>query len=117
MNKDKKIVRSPKSYNSQSGVPLSVWQIGSQHELAIIEAGISEPDEMDKLRPIIKPNIGIFTNIGQAHDENFINTNQKIGEKLKLFTKVDTLIYNSYRRDIQEVIIKSEILTNLNHQQ
>lgn len=113
MNKDKKIVRSPKSYNSQIGVPLSLWQINDQHELAIIEAGISEPDEMDKLRSMIKPTVGIFTNIGQAHDENFINTNQKVGEKLKLFTKVDTLIYNKDKREIQEVIIKSEILSNI----
>jgi len=114
MNEDKKIVRSPKSYNSQIGVPLSVWQINKQHELAIIEAGISEPDEMDNLRPIIRPTIGIFTNIGQAHDENFINTSQKTGEKLKLFTKVKTLIYNADRKDIQGVIIKSEILGNIN---
>lgn len=113
MNEDKQIVRSPKSYNSQIGVPLSVWQINRKHNLAIIEAGISEPDEMDRQRPVIKPTIGIFTNIGQAHDENFITTKQKIGEKLKLFTKVDTLIYNFDKRDIQEVIIKSEILSNI----
>ena len=113
MHADKIIVRSPKSYNSQIGVPLSVWQINKQHELGIFEAGISEPDEMDKLRIIINPTIGIFTTIGQAHDENFIRANQKIGEKLKLFTKVDTLIYNSDKKDIQEVIIKSGILSNI----
>jgi len=113
MNEDRRIVRSPKSYNSQIGVPLSVWQINDQHELAIFEAGISEPEEMDKLRSVISPTIGIFTNIGQAHDENFINTNQKIGEKLKLFTKVNILIYNADKRDIQEVIIKSEILNTV----
>lgn len=110
MSEDRKIVRSPKSYNSQIGVPLSVWQINREHELAIIEAGISEPEEMDKLRAIINPTIGIFTNIGQAHDENFINTHQKIGEKLNLFTKVDLLIYNADEKDIREVIIKSGIL-------
>ena len=106
---DKNIIRSPKSYNSQIGVPLSVWQMKSQHELAIFEAGISEPDEMQKLQAIIQPTIGIFTNIGQAHDENFINTSQKIGEKLKLFTKVDTLIYNLDHAEIQGIIIRSQI--------
>ena len=98
---DKKIVRSPKSFNSQIGVPLSVWQMEPDNELAIFEAGISETDEMDKLQAIIQPTIGIFTNIGQAHDENFIHTNQKIAEKLKLFTKVKTLF-------IAPIILKSK---------
>ena len=71
---DKKIIRSPKSYNSQIGVPLSVWQMEPDYRLAIFEAGISETDEMDKLQAIIQPTIGIFTNIGQAHNENFIHT-------------------------------------------
>ncbi|PLX12856.1 MAG: bifunctional UDP-N-acetylmuramoyl-tripeptide:D-alanyl-D-alanine ligase/alanine racemase [Marinilabiliales bacterium] len=112
--KDKKIVRSPKSYNSQIGVPLSVWQMDKSNDLAVFEAGISEPEEMKNLQNIIKPNIGIFTNIGQAHDENFINQKQKIGEKLKLFTHVDTLIFNSDQKDVHEIIIKSEILKNIN---
>ncbi len=110
LSPDRKIIRSPKSYNSQIGVPLSVWQINDNHEIAIIEAGISEPDEMENLRNIINPTVGIFTNIGQAHDENFISTAQKIGEKLKLFTKVGTLIYNADRGDIQEIMIRSGIL-------
>ena len=110
---DKTIVRSPKSYNSQIGVPLSVWQISSKDELGIFEAGISEPDEMEALKNIILPNYGIFTNIGPAHDENFINNKQKIEEKLKLFTEVDTLIYCCDHNEIQEVIIKSEILKNI----
>ena len=113
LGKDKKIIRSPKSYNSQIGVPLSVWQMNNKHELAIFEAGISEPEEMPVLQKIIRPTIGIFTNIGQAHDENFINTQQKIGEKLNLFTKVDVLIYNSDQKELQEVIIKSEILHSI----
>jgi alanine racemase len=114
LNPDKKIARSPKSYNSQVGVPLSVWQLKPDSELGIFEAGISEPDEMGKLQKIIKPNIGIFTNIGPAHSENFINIKQKIGEKLKLFTKVDTLIYTPDYPEIQETIIRSEILKNIN---
>ena len=109
----KKIVRSPKSYNSQIGVPLSVWQMNEQHDMAIFEAGISEPEEMDALQNIIKPTVGIFTNIGEAHSENFISRAQKIGEKLKLFTRVDTLIYNSDQKELQEVIIRTGILENI----
>ncbi len=113
LQSDKKIIRSPKSYNSQVGVPLSVWQMNEQHEIGIFEAGISEPEEMLKLQAIIQPTIGIFTNIGQAHDENFINTSQKIGEKLKLFTKVNTLIYNIDQSEIQGIIIRSQILESV----
>lgn len=87
------IVRSPKSYNSQIGVPLSVWQMNDSHELAIFEAGISESGEMSNLEKIIQPTIGIFTNIGEAHSEGFINLRQKINEKLQLFTHSQTLIY------------------------
>jgi len=111
--KDKKIVRSPKSYNSQIGVPLSVWQMNELHDFAVFEAGISEPEEMQNLQNIIKPNIGIFTNIGQAHSENFINLKQKVGEKLKLFTHVDTLIYNTDQKDVQEIVIRSGILNGI----
>jgi alanine racemase len=93
MRADKNIVRSPKSYNSQTGVPLSVWQIDSEHEVALIEAGISKPDEMERLQKIIQPTIGILTNIGTAHDEHFENQSQKVREKLKLFSSCNTLIY------------------------
>lgn len=113
LHEDKNIHRSPKSYNSQIGVPLSVWQMKPQHNLAIIEAGISEPEEMTKLQKIIQPNIGIFTNIGEAHGENFINRKHKAGEKLKLFTKVDTLIYSPDQKSIQEVLIRSELLETI----
>ena len=113
LNSDKKIVRSPKSYNSQIGVPLSVWQMNETHNLAIFEAGISEPEEMQKLQKIINPEIGIFTNIGQAHDENFINTAQKTGEKLNLFKKVKVLIYNSDNKDVHGAVIRSGILENI----
>jgi alanine racemase len=113
LSPDKKVSRSPKSYNSQVGVPLSVWQLKPHHEMGIFEAGISEPDEMGKLQVIINPTIGIFTNIGPAHSENFINTIQKAGEKLKLFTKVDTLVYSIDYPEIQEVIIRSQILNSI----
>jgi Alr-MurF fusion protein len=87
------IVRSPKSYNSQIGVPLSVWQLNENATLGIFEAGISQSNEMDNLQKIIQPDIGIFTNIGDAHSGGFLNNRQKIREKLRLFTKVKTLIY------------------------
>ena len=113
LNESKNIVRSPKSFNSQIGVPLSVWQMREDHDLAIFEAGISEPDEMDHLQPIIQPTIGIFTNIGHAHDENFINRIQKAGEKFKLFTKVKTLVYSIDQKELQEGIIKTGLLKNI----
>lgn len=89
------ICRNPKSYNSQIGVPLSIWQLNSHHNLGIFEAGISQPDEMEKLEKIIQPTIGVFTNIGTAHDEGFINREEKIQEKLKLFAgdQLDVLFY------------------------
>jgi Alr-MurF fusion protein len=88
------IVRSPKSYNSQLGVPLSVLGISEKDNLAIFEAGISEPGEMIKLANVIEPTIGIFTNIGEAHSSNFKDKRQKAIEKLHLFNEVKTLIYS-----------------------
>lgn len=93
LREDKNIVRSPKSYNSQVGVPLSVWEMKPEHELAIFEAGISLPNEMLLLEKIIQPTIGVFTNIGQAHAENFNTLMQKVGEKLLLFKNVSALIF------------------------
>jgi Alr-MurF fusion protein len=87
------VVRNPRSYNSQMGVPLSVWQIEEEHRLGIFEAGISLPGEMEKLEKIIAPQTGIFTNIGTAHDEGFPARENKIREKLKLFANAQTLIY------------------------
>ena len=89
------IVRSPKSYNSQIGVPLSVWEMNRQHTLAIFEAGISQPNEMNKLNEIIKPTIGILTNIGEAHSEGFDSIDQKVQEKIKLFENAELVIYSS----------------------
>ena len=87
------IVRSPKSFNSQIGVPLSVWQITPEHTLGIFEAGISKKDEMEALATIINPTIGILTNIGEAHAQGFHNNEEKLIEKLKLFKNVELLIY------------------------
>ncbi|WP_224746162.1 bifunctional UDP-N-acetylmuramoyl-tripeptide:D-alanyl-D-alanine ligase/alanine racemase [Mucilaginibacter glaciei] len=88
------IVRNPKSYNSQIGVPISVWQMNDTHTLGIFEAGISVPDEMEKLETIVQPTIGILTHIGTAHDEGFEGREQKIDEKLKLFKNCKQIIYN-----------------------
>ena len=105
------VVRSPKSYNSQIGVPMSVWQLNESHQIAIFEAGISRYNEMQNLKDIIKPNIGIFTNIGSAHGKNFNNINDKIEEKLKLFHDVDTLIYCYDHTEIRETVEKLNIKT------
>ena len=88
------IVRSPRSYNSQLGVPLSVWQMSDKNTLGIFEAGISQPDEMERLQPIIAPTIGVITNIGEAHQENFISSTQKCLEKLTLFNDCEAIIYD-----------------------
>ncbi|GEP49745.1 bifunctional UDP-N-acetylmuramoyl-tripeptide:D-alanyl-D-alanine ligase/alanine racemase [Flavobacterium noncentrifugens] len=89
---DYNIIRSPKSYNSQVGVPLSVISINEKHNLGIFEAGISKVNEMEKLEKIIKPTIGLLTNIGSAHDEGFANIGEKMKQKLKLFSDVEVLI-------------------------
>jgi len=90
---DFKVVKSPKSYNSQIGVPLSVWQIEDDHELGIFEAGISQLGEMQNLANIIQPSIGLFTNLGPAHDEGFESRTQKLEQKLLLFQSCETIIY------------------------
>jgi alanine racemase len=89
---DFSIVRSPKSYNSQVGVPLSVWQMNANYNLAIFEAGISRMGEMEKLKAILLPKISILTNIGTAHDENFSGREQKTNEKLNLLKGAETVI-------------------------
>jgi alanine racemase len=91
---DKKIIRNPKSYNSQIGVALSVWQIDKQHNLGIFEAGISTTGEMERLEPMIKPSVGVLTHFGSAHDEGFSSPEQKLEEKLKLFVNSDLVIYH-----------------------
>ncbi|MCR5818409.1 MAG: alanine racemase, partial [Prevotella sp.] len=101
---DGQVVSSPKSYNSQIGVPLSVWQMCDKDKIGVFEAGISEAGEMPRLQKVIKPTVGIFTNIGQAHDENFLTRGQKIAEKLQLFTHCETLIYCLDHRDIHSAI-------------
>jgi Alr-MurF fusion protein len=93
LREDFNIVRSPKSYNSKTGVPLSVWQIKAENNLAIFEAGISTTNEMLVLADIIEPTIGVFTMIGEAHNEGFKDIEEKIEEKLKLFNSCKTIVY------------------------
>ena len=104
---DRQTVRSPRSYNSQIGVPLSVWRMDGQAELAIFEAGISEPGEMKELESIIKPTIGILTNIGGAHQENFFSLQDKCMEKLTLFKDCDVVIYNGDDEFISDCVSRS----------
>jgi alanine racemase len=86
------VVKTPKSYNSQIGVPLSVWQMQPYHDLGVFEAGISQVGEMDNLEKLISPSIGILTNIGPAHDEGFLSRDLKLSEKLLLFKNSSVLI-------------------------
>ena len=104
---DYSIIRSPKSYNSQIGVPLSVWQLanmphdGQAKQLAIFEAGISMPGEMERLEPIIRPTIGVITYIGEEHGENFPNLEAKRQEKLKLFAHCPVVIEDPTHQNVR----------------
>lgn len=102
-----RITRSPRSYNSQIGVPLSVWMLDEKTELGIFEAGISEPGEMRSLWKIIHPTIGILTNIGGAHQENFSSLHEKCQEKLKLFQECDVVVYDGDNELIQDCVNRS----------
>ncbi|MBR4855688.1 MAG: alanine racemase [Bacteroidaceae bacterium] len=95
LSPNRSVVRTPRSYNSQIGVPLSVWGMWEGAQLALFEAAISQPGEMETLREIIQPTIGIFTFLGEAHQENFSSMEHKCREKLGLFTKSEALIYLS----------------------
>ena len=89
------VTRSPKSYNSQIGVPLSIWLLSDQTQVGLFEAGISEPGEMDALHDIIQPTIGVLTSLGAAHQENFRSLEEKCMEKLQLFKGAKVIAYNS----------------------
>lgn len=106
----KPVVRSPKSYNSQIGVPLSVWKLDDKYKAGIFEAGISMPGEMEKLRAIIDPRIGVITNIGDAHSENFPDNETKAKEKLKLFNNSSLLVYCRDQKLLHELIRSDRLL-------
>jgi Alr-MurF fusion protein len=109
LSPDQSIVKNPGSYNSQVGVPLSVWALQKHHQLAIFEAGISVPNEMEKLEKIILPTLGIFTNIGTSHDEGFESRNEKIKEKLRLFAHAKQLIYCADQVEVRQAISNTSI--------
>ena len=115
LHDDLKIVRSPRSYNSQIGVPLSVWQLKADTQVGIFEAGISQPNEMAYLSTIINPTIGIFTNIGDAHQELFGNREQKIREKLLLFQSCEYVICCSDQTLVYEAIRNAGLKAKLLH--
>ena len=95
LSPDMTVTRSPKSYNSQIGVPLSVWLMDEQTDVALIEAGISQPGEMQALADIIQPTIGVLTSLGAPHQENFRSMEEKCMEKLQLFHDAKVIIYNA----------------------
>ena len=107
LHNEKNIIRSPRSYNSQIGVPLSVCQLEKNHDLAIFEAGISRAGEMERLQTIIAPDIGIFTHLGDAHSENFKSKQEKAQEKLKLFHRCHTVLYCRDCAEVAEILEKS----------
>jgi alanine racemase len=107
------ITRSPKSYNSQVGVPLSLWNLDPATGLGIFEAGISLPGEMKNLQRMIRPDTGIFTNIGEAHQENFAGIEQKVAEKLKLFYGCRTLIFCRDHQVIRKCIEQTPELSGV----
>lgn len=104
LSPDHHVTRSPRSYNSQIGVPLSVWQIDEHTDVALIEAGISRLNEMKRLKPIINPTIGVLTNIGGAHQEHFNSLQEKCMEKLTLFRDCDIIIYNGDDEEVCESV-------------
>jgi alanine racemase len=110
---DLSIVRSPRSYNSQIGVPLSIWLMTNHYDMAILECGISKKGEMKLLEKMVKPSIGIFTNIGPAHQENFHNLREKALEKLGLFLDTEVLISCADHSLAQKVISEKYQGTNL----
>ena len=104
------VIRSPKSYNSQIGVPLSIVKLDEKYKLGIFEAGISMPGEMEKLQKVINPDIGVITNIGDAHSENFPDNKLKVEEKLRLFKNSSLIIYCRDQELIHESIVNNESL-------
>lgn len=104
LQSDFQIVRSPRSYNSQIGVPLSIWQMNDQHTLAIFEAGISQPGEMERLEDMIQPTLGIFTNLGDAHNEGFSSDIEKAREKAILFKRSQQLVVCADQSSVMEEV-------------
>jgi len=109
LSQDISVTRSPRSYNSQIGVPLSVWLMNDHTQVGVFEAGISLPGEMAALADIIQPTIAVLTNIGAAHEENFDSREAKCREKLLLFHNADTLVYNADDKLISSMINEADL--------
>ncbi len=109
LSPDYEIIKSPKSYNSQLGVPLSLSLIEDKHNLGIFEAGISKPEEMVKLWQVLRPTLGIFTNLGTAHDAFFKDKKEKLTEKIKLFKNAESVIYCKDQNFVDEVFTNHHI--------
>ncbi|GAB1448755.1 bifunctional UDP-N-acetylmuramoyl-tripeptide:D-alanyl-D-alanine ligase/alanine racemase [Bacteroidota bacterium] len=107
LSEDCHVVRSPKSYNSQLGVPLSVLQLDSQYNLALFEAGISKVGEMKKLQAIIQPTVGIFTFLGEAHQQGFRNLGEKLEEKFGLFSSCEAIVCCVDQPEVRNILVKS----------
>ena len=101
---DLRIVRSPLSYNSQVGVPISLWNMSAEHQLGIFEAGISLPGEMEALASMIKPDIGLFLNVGKAHMENFGSASAIASEKVRLFKDCPVVLYNADHPEVVDAL-------------
>ena len=112
LSPDFNVCRSPRSYNSQVGVPLSLWLLNQHNDVAIIEAGISNPNEMDNLNRMIRPTISVITNIGEAHQENFFTKEGKCDEKLKLMRNCETAVIN-LQDDFITKVARQEILNKV----
>jgi len=98
------VTRSPRSYNSQIGVPLSVWLLNESSQIGLFEAGISQPGEMSSIRDIIQPTVSVLTNLGAAHQENFDSLEDKCREKLMLFHDAKTIVYNEDNETVNKVV-------------
>lgn len=112
LGKQHNVIRSPRSYNSQVGVPLSLWYLDNEYDSAVIEAGMSEPGEIEKLEKIIRPQTGIFCHIGEAHRENFASSEEMVREKLGLFINSEVIVYPADKPEIHEGIKNDERLGN-----
>jgi alanine racemase len=111
LSPDYRVIKNPGSYNSQLGVSLSVWGMNATHELGLFEAGISKTGEMDRLREIIQPTVGMFTNLGSAHNEGFYSMREKADEKAKLFLKCERTIYCRDHDEVHEALVRTGVPT------
>lgn len=112
LKEDLNIIRNPKSFNSQVGVPLSIWGMNEQHQLGLFEAGVSKTDEMELLQKIINPDIGVFTFLGGAHDEGFKNLEEKLEQKLQLFAKSKMLVFCTDQKLLTQGVTKLAVNKN-----